>query len=81
MKNISLLVFILISAILLCFVGWVNYINLVEAYGEGPPYYGRTTNMDKWSNPIPFLLTLNILSVGVLLALRKLYKKLRGKKL
>ncbi len=28
---------------------------LEEAYGHGPPYYGRTTNMDKWSSPLPFL--------------------------
>ncbi len=26
---------------------------LLEAYGSGPPYYRRTTNMDKWQSPIP----------------------------
>jgi hypothetical protein len=26
-----------------------------EYFGNGPPYFGRTTNMDKWSNPIPAL--------------------------
>lgn len=32
-----------------------NATNLSEAFGEGPPYYGRTTNLDKWSNPLPVL--------------------------
>ncbi len=32
---------------------------LDEAYGSGPPYYGRTTNMDKWDSPAPLLALLN----------------------
>lgn len=27
--------------------------HLAEAYGAGPPYYGCTTNMDKWTSPWP----------------------------
>jgi hypothetical protein len=23
----------------------------IEYYGDGPPYYGRSVNMDKWTNP------------------------------
>jgi hypothetical protein len=23
----------------------------MECYSDGPPYYGRTTNMDKWESP------------------------------
>ncbi|EDT38101.1 conserved hypothetical protein [Burkholderia ambifaria MEX-5] len=47
-----------ISAALLMsilFVVAFNAINLNEAYGDGPPYYSRTTNMDKWTSPLPFL--------------------------
>ena len=40
---------------------YFNYISLVEAYGSGPPYYSRTTNMDKWSNPLPILIGVDIL--------------------
>ncbi|MBB6051790.1 hypothetical protein HNQ39_003600 [Armatimonas rosea] len=31
-----------------------------EAYGSGPPYYNRTVNMDKWSDPTPQLLYFSI---------------------
>ncbi|WP_338340280.1 hypothetical protein [Burkholderia vietnamiensis] len=33
--------------------GASNAISLNEAYGDGPPYYARSTNMDKWTNPLP----------------------------
>jgi hypothetical protein len=36
-------------------VAWIG-----EAYGAGPPYYGRTTNMDKWSDPLPRLLVIDL---------------------
>ncbi|MEX3785502.1 hypothetical protein [Paraburkholderia sp. BR14374] len=32
-----------------------NVVNLNEAYGNGEPYYSRTTNMDKWIDPLPVL--------------------------
>lgn len=35
----------------------------LEYYGDGPPYYGRTTNMDKWQSPAADLAT----SCGALL--------------
>lgn len=40
-----------------------NFVNLVEAFGSGPPYYGRTTNMDKWSNPVPMLVVVDLLGL------------------
>jgi hypothetical protein len=40
-----------------------NVVNLSEAFGSGPPYYGRTTNMDKWSNPLPVLAGVDLLGV------------------
>jgi hypothetical protein len=48
------------------FVGFVNYDNLVGAFGDGPPFYGRTTNMDKWRNPIPYLIALDVVTVAAL---------------
>ncbi|WP_186148326.1 hypothetical protein [Burkholderia gladioli] len=35
-------------------------LNLQDAYGNGPPYYGRTTNMDKWENPLPVLVPVDV---------------------
>ena len=40
-----------------------NAVNLTEAFGNGPPYYGRTTNMDKWSNPLPLLAGVDAIGV------------------
>ncbi|WP_437587026.1 hypothetical protein [Sorangium sp. So ce1000] len=38
---------------------FVDWQLLSEAYGQAPPYYGRTENMDKWTSPIPALLLIN----------------------
>jgi hypothetical protein len=40
-----------------------NMVVLTEAFGSGPPYYSRTTNMDKWSNPFPWLVPFNAIFV------------------
>ncbi|SDR41207.1 hypothetical protein SAMN05443245_5679 [Paraburkholderia fungorum] len=40
-----------------------NVLNFGEAFGSGPPYYGRTTNMDKWSNPLPVLAAVDALGI------------------
>ncbi|CAN7244090.1 hypothetical protein LJR230_000879 [Trinickia sp. LjRoot230] len=45
-----------------------NAVNLTEAFGDGPPYYGRTTNMDKWSNPLPVLAGVDAVGVLVIAA-------------
>jgi hypothetical protein len=42
-----------------------NVINLSEAFGSGPPYYGRTTNMDKWTNPLPVLAAVDVVGVFI----------------
>ena len=38
-----------------------------EYYGAGPPYYGRTVNMDKWESPV-IELTLSIAASALLVA-------------
>jgi hypothetical protein len=40
---------------LLSFASWFTLTHLLEAFGSGPPYYSRTTNMDKWQSPVPLL--------------------------
>jgi hypothetical protein len=52
--------------VLFMFVAYMNIDAIVGAYGNGPPYYGRTTNMDKWENPIPTLVVLDIFSIVIL---------------
>ena len=47
----------LVIAITALWAGWGIW---TEAYGSGPPYYGRTTNMDKWTSPLPTLTALGI---------------------
>lgn len=57
---------ILILTVMVALVSLVvafNWINLSEAYGSGPPYYSRTTNMDKWTNPLPVLTAVDVLSL------------------
>lgn len=65
----------LIGVILLGFTLYINVVQLNEAFGSGPPYYSRTTNMDKWSNPVPYLALLDLI---ILLLLYGLWKW-RGK--
>lgn len=57
------------------FVGWLNYDALCEAYGSGPPYYSRTTNMDKWNNPLPGLVPIDALAILVSAAAFAMFRK------
>jgi len=65
---------ITVTTAILLLIGtiWINYINLNEAFGSGSPYYGQTANMDKWSNPIPILLFLDIVVIIIVASLVKL---------
>ncbi|HET7538538.1 MAG TPA: hypothetical protein VFK05_01655 [Polyangiaceae bacterium] len=38
----------------------------LEYYGDGPPYYGRTTNMDKWESPMFDLALSNALGLSLI---------------
>ena len=47
-----------------------------EYFGDGPPYFGRTTNLDKWSNPLPLLALFDAATlVGCWLAWRWVNKR------
>ncbi|MCO6392564.1 hypothetical protein GTW25_16180 [Aliihoeflea aestuarii] len=37
---------------------WIGIGLMGEAYGSGPPHYGGTANMDKWTSPWPAVLLL-----------------------
>lgn len=54
-----------VSLALVVAVAAFNVINLNEAYGSGEPYYSRTTNMDKWSDPLPVLAVVDGVAVIV----------------
>src|SRR5690349_23232101 len=56
-------------------VATFNWINVSEAYGGGPPYYSRTTNMDKWTNPLPVLAAVDTLTLIAALALIYLIRR------
>jgi hypothetical protein len=53
------------AALLLAGAAFVSYEALVEAYGSGAPYYSRTTNMDKWRNPLPEIVFADLLVAAV----------------
>lgn len=57
---------------------WVHYDLLTEAYGNGPPHYGRTTNRDKWSSPVPALLVIDAIGIAVIYILIRFALRRRG---
>jgi hypothetical protein len=57
-----------LGLVLLLAAIWINFEVLTEAYGAGSPYYSRTTNMDKWTSPLPYLIPFDVV-VLVLTAL------------
>ena len=63
---------VILSGLAIAVLIWFNYASLIEAFGSGPPYYSRSTNMDKWSNPLPLLIPLDIIiCTAVYLLLRR----------
>lgn len=77
------LVLAAVTLVIVVSAAFVNYAAITEAYGEGAPYYGRTTNMDKWTSPVPTLAAVDVLAVVLLLGtgyvlLRATSKRARG---
>lgn len=54
---------------------WASYDTLSETHGSGPPYYGRTTNMDKWVDPVPVIVAINLVGVLVAATLLKVVRR------
>lgn len=59
------------SVILVLIALAATYMALTEAYGVGPPYFGETQNMDKWSDPISILAAICIICFASAAALWK----------
>lgn len=63
---------------LVAFVGYLNVHSITGAFGEGAPYYGRTTNMDKWENPVPIAVAVDAAVLAfVFLAGRWAFRQIR----
>nr|WP_297353908.1 hypothetical protein [uncultured Caldimonas sp.] len=54
-KRIVSLVCVAAAGVVLALAAYVTAVNLIEAYGSGPPHYVMTTNMDKWESRVGFL--------------------------
>ena len=77
-KNRSLrIAFGVTLLVLVALIVAFNVVNLTEAFGSGPPYYDRTTNMDKWSNPLPVLAAVDALGVFAIAAVFYFLKRRR----
>lgn len=71
----------LLSALaLLLFAGWLNYEQLTEAFGSGPPYFGRTVNMDKWHDPTPALIMIDVLCLLVTAVALQMFRRRRAER-
>jgi hypothetical protein len=69
--------FVLVSAVglLVIFCIYIDYATFVEYYGQGPPYYGRSVNMDKWRNPLLFLVFVNATVLALIGLLSKYFRR------
>lgn len=66
----------ILAALMVAGAVWITIDMLNEAYGAGPPYYGRTVNMDKWTSPWFALIVIDGL---VLLIAVTLLRGMRGR--
>lgn len=54
---------------------WITIDMLNEAYGPGPPYFGRTVNMDKWTSPWFALVAINALVLLIVVTLLTTWRR------
>ena len=76
MNRYLALLLLLVSVGLFGFATYVTYDNVIGAFGSGPPYYNQTTNMDKWQNPIPYLVGLDLIVLVVIFLLSRWARRL-----
>jgi hypothetical protein len=70
----------IVAIVALAVAVWISAALLGEAYGAGPPYYGRTTNMDKWTSPWPVVLVAAVVVLAIVAAaLFPIRSKTRGR--
>ena len=63
--HVKRIILLLVAVIIMAVLIFWNYSIWTESYGLGPPYYGRTTNMDKWVSPIPMLAITNVVGLVI----------------
>ena len=73
MKSRPVLLLAIVAIVALC--GYVDYTVVLEYYGAGSPYYGRSINMDKWQNPLPFLALVNAVILAVIGFILNIYRR------
>lgn len=69
MKKMLAVLLMSLSVAVFFLTAYVNFDNISGAFGSGPPYYDRTTNMDKWQNPMPYLVGLDLIALALILVL------------
>lgn len=72
---------LIIGLCFFAFLIWFNVDILREHFGSGPPYFSRTTNMDKWTDPRPGLVMIDVpalLMTGVAI---RLFSRRRAERL
>lgn len=75
MKRCLAVLLVLTSAGVLGFSAYVTYDNLMGAFGPGEYDY-RTANMDKWQNPIPYLIALDFIAFVIIFFLLRWARRL-----
>ena len=71
MKKYIAYIFTLLTIGIVLFVAYINFDAITGAFGDGPPYYSRMTNMDKWENPVPYLIAIDLIFLVVALYVKK----------
>ncbi len=69
---------LIVAVVLAC--GTVDFAIVTEYYGSGPPYYGRTVNMDKWTSPVSSLLLINaggLVTIALIVATSRMVRRHR----
>jgi len=66
---------LLLFGVTCLFVVFVNVDAITEAYGSGPPYYDRTTNMDKWADPLPVLFAIDLAMALIAALIVRAYRR------
>jgi hypothetical protein len=54
-----------IAVLSIAAAAWYTATSLTEAFGSGPPYYSRTTNMDKWESPVPTVIAVDLAALAL----------------
>jgi hypothetical protein len=59
------LAFASLLAVAVIGLAYVHFSVYLEFFSDGPPYYGREENMDKWSDPRPMLIVIDTIFLGI----------------